>query len=84
MCCFTRLYYWAKIIEPVKPWLVSLESSQKAIYRVRSFPYGLCQLRPNELSCIIDGEFVSIFILQESKIFLNVVSKHEYVGVLAS
>ena len=84
MCCSVGFNHWPKVVEPVQSWLVSFESSQKAVYWIGTLSDGFGQLWPDELGSVIDGKFVPVFILQEGKIFLDIVSEDEHVWVLAS
>lgn len=84
MTCLIGLNDWTQVVEPVESRFSFLEASEDRIDAVRSFSDGFCVLRSDELCGVFSWQFISVFILLEGKIFLDIVSEDEYIRVFSS
>ena len=78
------LDYRAKIVKPIKPGFITFKSSQKTINTIWSFSNSFCKFWSDKLCGIICWQFMTIFVLQESKIFLNIISENKNIRMFSS
>lgn len=78
------LNHRAKIVDPVQSRFVSFETSEQAVDAIRSLSDGFGEFGPDELRSIICGQSIPVLVSHEGQILLDVVSKDQDVGMLAT